>query len=162
MKTTAIILSFFFIIGLANAQSEKKVETKPTKTELPEKAEKGSEISEMATTIEGGKEKGLSISSAARRSTLMRERATKGAENAETGRERAEMGATNSEKGKEISNQARAGQMRPDKPVNGARPNITVPQARPNLPIVRPGKPEKPSGRPATPPGRPGGVPGGI
>ncbi|SIS53951.1 hypothetical protein [Belliella pelovolcani] len=162
MKTTAIILSIFLFVGLAKAQTEEKVETKPTKTELPEKAEKGSDISEMATTLEGGKEKGLSISSAARRSSLLRERAARGAENAEAGKERAEMGAANSEKGKEISNKARTGQMRPDRPANGARPNITVPQARPNLPIVRPGKPATPPGRPATPPGRPGGVPGGI
>ncbi len=156
MKTLAIICFFSLTIGLANAQSEEKAVNKPTKTELPEKSEKGSNISEMATTIEGGKEKGISISSAARRSTLIRERAAIGAEKSEAGKERAAMGPENAVKGNEISEQART------RGINSSavRPNITVPQARPNLPVVRPTKPEVPV-RPTNPPGRPGGLPGG-
>lgn len=171
MKKLFLITSMIVWTGLSYAQNEEKKDpVKPVNTEINENAAKGKEISNMATTSEGGKEKGMGISSAARRSTLMRDRAAKGAENSEAGRERAEMGAENAAAGKErasmgaengrsVSNQGRPGnQIRPEVP-SQARPNVTVPQSRPNAPVVRPNKPTP--NRPTPPAGRPGGLPGG-
>ncbi|MFD2034229.1 hypothetical protein ACFSKL_05465 [Belliella marina] len=159
MKNLAILLLLSVCASFSYAQSTEPEKTKPTSTELPEKAEKGAEISQMATTIEGGKEKGISISSAARKSSLLRQRAELGNANSEAGKERAALGEANAEKGKEISNQARTGgDVRPALPAQATRPTITVPQARPNPPVVRPTTPERPA-RPVTPPGgRPGGI----
>ncbi len=174
MKKLIIIPAFVMFVGLAYAQSgEKKDPVRPVNTEINENAAKGQEISNVATTTEGGKEKGMSISSAARRSTLMRERAAKGAENAEAGgeraamgaenaaagRDRAAMGAENGERGRAVSNQMRPGsQGRPEVPAQ-ARPNVTVPQSRPNAPVIRPNVPVP--NRPTPPRGRPSGLPGG-
>jgi hypothetical protein len=168
MKKLFLITSMIVWTGISYAQTEEKKDPiKPVNTEINENAAKGQEISNMATTTEGAKEKGIGISSAARRSTLMRDRAAKGAENSEAGRERAEMGAENaaagrdkasmgadnSGKGRSVSNQ-----VRPGVPAQ-ARPNVTVPQSRPNAPIVRPNKPAP--NRPTPPAGKPGGLPGG-
>lgn len=174
MKKLILIPAFVMAVGLAYAQTEEKKDpVRPVNTEINENAAKGQEISNMGTTLEGGKEKGLGISSAARRSTLIRERAAKGAENSEAGRERAamgaenaaagreraNMGAENAERGRGISNQMRpASQVRPEVPAQ-ARPNVTVPQSRPNAPVVRPNVPAP--NRPTPPAGRPGGLPGG-
>jgi len=174
MKKFILIPVIVFFVGFSHAQTEEKKDpVRPTNTEMNENSAKGQEISNMGTTLEGGKEKGMSISSAARRSTLMRERAAKGEENAEagreraamgadnaaSGRERATMGAENAERGRGISNQMRpASQMRPEVPAQ-ARPNVTVPQSRPNAPVVRPNTPAP--NRPTPPAGRPGGLPGG-
>lgn len=175
MKRLLFIPAFVLTVGFSYAQSEQKKDpVRPINTEVNENASKGKEISNLATTTEGGKEKGMSISSAARRNTLMRERAAAkgaensdagkeraglGAENAAAGRERAAMGAENAERGRNVSNQARAGaQMKPEVPAQ-ARPNVTVPQSRPNAPVTRPNTPAP--NRPNTPPGRPNGLPGG-
>ena len=159
MKKLTILFFFILLASFSFAQSTEKEKVKPTKTELPEKSEKGTEISQMATTVEGGKEKGISISSAARKSTLLRDKAEKTENNSESRNERANLGSTNADNGKEISNQAKLRAVnRPNIPGQVTRPNITVPRARPTPPVVRPTKPDKP-GKPVTPPG---GKPGGI
>ncbi|WP_304517563.1 hypothetical protein [Cecembia rubra] len=174
MKKLILITAMIVWTGISYAQTEEvKDPAKPVNSQINENAAKGQEISNMGTTLEGGKEKGMSISSAARRSTLMRERAAKGAENsaagrersgmgaenAAAGRERAAMGAENAEKGRSMSNQVRpSSQMRPEVPAQ-ARPNVTVPQSRPNAPVVRPNSPAP--NRPTPPAGRPTGLPGG-
>lgn len=155
MKSLTFLIFFSFLAGFGFSQSTEKEKTKPTKTELPQKAE----TSEMTTTVESGKAKGVSISSAARKSTLLREKAGKKGTNIEKGNEKANLGAANAEKGKEISNQAKSkANIKPNIPGQATRPNITVPNARPTPPVVRPTKPEKPT-KPVTPPG---GKPGGI
>ncbi|MGY6742900.1 MAG: hypothetical protein ACXIUQ_09215 [Cecembia sp.] len=171
MKKLMLIPAFVFFTGYSYAQTEdKKDPVRPVNTEINENAAKGKEISNMATTLEGGKEKGMSISGAARRSTLMRERASGGAENATAGRERAATGAENAAAGRERAalgaenaqrGRGNSNQMRPEVPAQ-ARPNIAVPQSRPNAPVVRPNTPAPNRPKPAIPPaGRPGGLPGG-
>ncbi|AFL83402.1 hypothetical protein Belba_0750 [Belliella baltica DSM 15883] len=153
MKSLTFLLLFFLIAGVTFSQSTEKEKTKPTKTELPEKAEKGVEISQKATSTEGGKEKGISISSAARKSTLIREKAEKKGNSSEPANEKAKLGAGNAERGKEISNQAKSRtNNKLNIPGQITRPNITVPRARPTPPVVRPSRPDKP-GKPVTPPG---------
>lgn len=170
MKNLMLVPAFVFLVGYAYAQTEEKRDPlRPTNTEVNENAAKGQEISNMGTTLEGGKDKGVSISGAARRSTLNRERATRGAENSEAGRERAERGAENAtseveraaigaesaERSRAASNQVRpTTQTRPEVPAT-ARPNVTVPQSRPNAPVVRPTRPVPT--RPNPPTVRPGG-----
>lgn len=159
MKSLTFLLLFSLLASNSFAQSTEKEKTKPAKTEQPEKADKGAEISQKETKVEEGKEKGISISSAARKSTLLREKAEKRAGNTEAGNKRAKLGAGNAQRGKEISNQAKSkANNRPNIPGQVTRPNITVPRARPTPPVVRPTKPDKP-GKPVTPPG---GKPGGI
>jgi hypothetical protein len=156
MKKLILIPAFVFLVGYAYAQTEEKRDPqRPTNTEVNENVEKGQEISNMGTTLEGGKDKGVSISGAARRSTLNRERASRRAENSETGRERAAIGAESAERSRATSNQVRpTTQTRPEVPA-AARPNITVPQSRPNAPVVRPNRPVPT--RPKPPTVRPGG-----
>jgi len=152
MKSLTFLLFFTLLASYSLAQSTEKEKAKPTKTELPEKVGKGSETSQTTTTVEAKKEKGISISSAARKSTLLREKAV--------GRsDKANLGSANAEKGREISNQAKSkANNKPIVPGQATRPNITVPTARPTPPVVRPTKPNPP-GKPVTPPG---GKPGGI
>lgn len=159
MKKLAFILILMSIVSLGYTQEiEKPLVNQPA----TEKAAKGQEISGMAKTMEGGKEKGISISSAASRKAMVRERAMLGAENAAPGRERAATGAENTTKGRENAAQMRQRSHMPANASPSARPNVNVPQARPNAPVVRPNGPGQggPANRPNTP-GRPGGIPGG-
>ena len=156
-KTTLFILLLLFgFVAKAQTEEKKEVKVPAIEKELPEKAEKGVEISKMATTTEGGKEKGLSISSAARRNSLVRERNTAGADNSEKGRERANLGAQNAERNRELPENAKSRMNTPEgrpAPQNG-RPTV-VPAARPTAPVVRPNTPVTPS-RPVRPlPNRP-------
>lgn len=156
MKSLTFLLFFTLLASYSLAQSTEKEKAKPTKTELPEKVEKGSETSQTTTTVEAKKEKGISISSAARKSTLLREKAVGRSDKAN---EKSNLGSVNAEKGREISNQAKSkANNKPIVPGQATRPNITVPTARPTPPVVRPTKPTPP-GKPVTPPG---GKPGGI
>jgi hypothetical protein len=149
-KTILIALTFFFgVAGMAQTEEKKDVKVQRVEKELPEQAAKGAEISKMATTLEGGKEKGVSISSAARKSSMGRN--TVGAENAEKANDRATLGAANAEKGIEISENAKSRANAPVErptPQNG-RPTV-VPANRPNTPVVRPNTPVNPN-RPSTP-----------
>lgn len=168
MKKISLIalMLFFGFAGMAQTEEMKEVKVPAVERDRPAEAEKGAEISKMATTVEGGKEKGVSISSAARRSSMVRN--NPGADNAEKARERAALGADNAEKGKEISenarNRANAPAERPT-PQNG-RPAV-VPASRPNAPVVRPNTPVRPTtpapNRPSPPtrPTPPAGNPGG-
>jgi hypothetical protein len=154
--TLVTLLLLFGVVAIAQTEEKKEVKVTAIERELPENAEKGTEISKMATTTEGGKEKGLSISSAARRNSMVRERNTAGAENSEKGKERATLGAENAERAREIPENAKSRMNAPEgrpAPQNG-RPTV-VPAARPTAPVVRPNAPVTPN-RPVTPtPNRP-------
>jgi hypothetical protein len=154
--TLVTLILLFGVVAIAQTEEKKEVKVTAIERELPENAEKGAEISKMATTTEGGKEKGISISSAARRNSMVRERNTAGAENSEKGKERATLGAENAERGREIPENAKSRMNAPEArpaPQNG-RPTV-VPAARPTAPVVRPNAPVTPN-RPVTPsPNRP-------
>lgn len=174
MKNLLLVFALLVWTTSTQAQAEEKNgSVKAANTQMNENAAKGQEISNLATTTEGGKEKGMSISSAARRSTMMRERAEMAAENSEAGRGRAEMGAENSaagreraamgagnaERGRGLNDQPRPNStVRPELP-SQARPNVNIPQSRPNVPVGRPNTPAP--NRPTPPGGRPAGLPGG-
>jgi hypothetical protein len=147
MRKLILVSAFFLAAGIVTAQTEGTQGAEVVKAELPQAAAKGKEISEIARNTEGGREKGKAISSAARRSSMPNERAVNGRANSAKGMEASEAG------------RARASQMRPANPGNsGSRPDITVPCARPNAPVVRPNAPAP--NRPVTPPG--GGRPSGL
>lgn len=172
MRNLLLITAMLVWTVSLQAQTEENANpVAPVNAQINENASKGQEIRNLATTTEGGKEKGMSISSAARRSSLTNERAQLGAENVEArrsemgasnserGRERAAMGASNAERGRGIANQARPNsQVRPEIPSH-ARPNVNIPPARPNVPAGRPNTPAP--NRPTPPAGRPAGLPGG-
>ncbi|HSJ69680.1 MAG TPA: hypothetical protein VK921_18505 [Anditalea sp.] len=160
MRKSILFFILFSMVSLVFAQTTEKTETKAPapKQELPKKTEKGDINPEKPTaTTQGAKNRGFSISSAARRSTLMNANAIKNNNG-------------NNNKGSEAQNNAKGG-----KPANvgnsraPGRPASVVPAARPTPPVVRPnapkGKPDntpgrgpnKPPGRPVTPPGKPGG-----
>lgn len=138
------------MVGVAFAQSREKKEVKIpiVEQEVPEEASKGGEISKMATTQDGGTKKGISISSAARKSSLMNGRAVKGGEMAEKG------------EGKSQNAQTMKG-IPPENPAQRGRPAIVVPPAKPTPPVVRPNGPARNTPKP--PAGPPSGIPrGGI
>jgi hypothetical protein len=162
MKLSMIMVLMLWGISV-QAQSNEK--------EIGKKSEQVNVVQEKAEGSSGsGKEKGLSVSSAARRSTLMRERANSGNApgNSEYGKERAASRADNANRGNGQGNNGKPdGVGKPELPPQ-ARPSINVPQSRPNAPVVRPNRPapqrpNTPSGRPNTPPNRPNppGKPGG-
>lgn len=115
---------------------------------------------------ESGKERGISISSAARRSTLMKERANSNASrgNAEIGKDNPSNRGNNGNRGNSGNANRPANAGKPELPAQ-ARPSVNVPQSRPNAPVVRPNRPapnrpNTPPRRPNTPPNRPNNPPG--
>ncbi|MFC4870362.1 hypothetical protein [Negadavirga shengliensis] len=157
MSKTILLFMLLFSTTLAFGQAEKKPQKEIPVVEKthPEAAQTGAGISNMGTTQEGGKQKGISISSAARRRSLVNTKAGSVSEGAERGR-------ANGQTGAEVSNNAR--NIRPSqsgRPSNPGRPGITVPSARPTPPVVRPNKPRpnRPGpGNVPNPPGKPGGL----
>jgi hypothetical protein len=135
MKKLGLLFAFFLVAGLVTAQTEESQEVEVAKAELPEAAAKGAEISELAKSLEGGKEKGKTISSAARKSTVQNEQGAKGPGNATKGIEASE-----------------AGKARSQRPAN-----VGASAPNPNAPAVRPNA--APANKPVTPAGgRPGGI----
>lgn len=148
MKKINLITALLLLAGVAFAQSEEKkgVKIPIVEQEVLKEASKGGEISEMAVKQEGGKEKGISISSAARKSSLMNGRAVKG-------------GAM-SEKGEGKSNNAQSMKgVQPGKPNQTGKPETVVPPAKPTPPVVRPNGPAQ--NTPKRPAGPPNGIPRG-
>ena len=146
MKKLSLVFALFLAAGIVSAQTE---EVKPleAKTELPQEASKGVKISEMATTLEGGKDKGTAISSAARRNSMKNAKAEKRAEKAERGTEASQKGKAN-----RPANAAR--------PANAVRPATAGPAAMPTPAVVKPVTPAAPVA-PAPPVSPPAGNPGG-
>jgi len=142
MILTFAILGF---TGISIAQTESEGTPSPN-------AARGQQIQSIANSTEGGREKGKTISSAARRSGIANENAAKGIEKSGKGKERAALGAENAEAGK-----TRAQQMRPEGAGKGSRPNVQVPAAQPNTPVGKPNTPGGNGRRPVTPPGKPSG-----
>ncbi|EOZ93236.1 hypothetical protein A33Q_3826 [Indibacter alkaliphilus LW1] len=150
-----LIMVFVVWAGIAYGQTtEKETANKVEQNKTPEKVNQDPQA---------GRERGLSISGAARKSTLNRERgnnANSSRGNSDFGKERSAERANNG------NNPGRAtgrpeGVGKPQGPPQ-ARPNVNVPQSRPNAPVVRPNRPtpqrpNNPPGRPNNPPGRPGG-----
>lgn len=146
MKNLIISILLVSLSSLAYSQSgEKPAEEKKPATEKskPEESEKGHEIKVEATSTEGSKEKGLSISSAARRSGLPANRNSSASESSNEAKEAGKSkGAEN----------AQANQ--PNLPENTGRPAgvgngpVVIPSARPLPPVVRPGGPANPGNRP--------------
>lgn len=159
MRKSILFFMLFFVVGLVSAQTTEKTETKAPapKQELPQKTDKGEVSPEKpSASPQGARNRGVSISSAARRSTLMNANAVKSNNGNNKGAE-----AQNNSKGGKPAHAGNSG--------SPGRPATVVPAARPTPPVVRPnaprGKPDntpgrgpnKPPGRPATPPGKPGG-----
>jgi hypothetical protein len=95
---------------------------------------------------EAGPKPGVSISSAARRGSLIQRRSVPGKDNGKKSESNAEFGAG-------VANDAR--NLRPAQP---GRPNLNVPAARPTPPVVRPNTPRPNTPGPGNvprPPGRP-------
>lgn len=149
MKVIIPLLVFLAFFGTSFGQSEEKKGSE----NKPESVEKAQEATKSANT-EGGKEKSVSISSAARRSSMP---ANRGAA-AERGSEAKEAGQG---KGAETAEAARgAGASNSGRPTGNAP--VVVPSARPLPPVVRPGRPNNPGNRPpGRPPGRPPVTPPG-
>ncbi len=162
MKLFMIIVLMLWAISAQAQGNEKETGKKPEQVTVVQEKVKGSS--------KGGSDKGLSVSSAARRSTLMRERVntSNSPGNSEVGKERAASGPENVNRGNGPGNNGKPdGVGKPELPPQ-ARPSINVPQSRPNAPVVRPNRPapqrpNTPPGRPNTPPNRPNppGKPGG-
>jgi hypothetical protein len=127
MKKLNFLLALLLVSGIAFAQSEETEPVETPETELPEQSQHGKEVSELAKTTEGGKEKGATISSAASRKALGNNKANS----------RAERRAANAER---RNNQA---------PVQTGRPSATPTQAPPVATPVSPERPPVPAGRPS-------------
>lgn len=153
MNKTILLFMLLFSTSLVFGQSGEKPENQIPVVEKANPEGTGADISTMGTTQQGGKQKGISISSAARRRSLVNRSAGNISEKEEKGSATPGSGASNNARSIRPS--------QPGKPEHPGRPGVTVPPARPTPPVVRPNnpRPNKPGpGNVPTPPGRPGGL----
>lgn len=126
-----LIFVFTLFAGFAFAQT-------PEKKVVPQKQQ---------STQAGDKSKGIGVSSAARKSSLNRVPTAAGKKNPENRPDGSKPNPGNS-KGEIKGSQ-------PGSPNMHKRPNVRVPQARPNSPVIRPNGP--PGNRPSMPRQKPPG-----
>lgn len=141
MKKILLLFLAFTIAMEVNAQETRPTERKVPviERENPESAQHGRQVSNMAKTKEGGREKGISISSAARRSSLPN---PGNVNREERSREKYNERQSRPERPTDVPREAQV--TRPERPVSptpAQRPSTQVPNARPTPPVVRPTRP---------------------
>lgn len=146
MKTLLLAFAIFFSSISLSAQQQAGKDPKIPVVERTGTSEKPAQNA-SAVRPEPRNQRGLGISSAARRSSLAAPGTQSGLEAPENANN-----ASHGEKGKTVANQMR--QNRIERPNAGNRPNMRVPAARPSVPVVRPNRPlpNRPI-RPVRPPG---------
>jgi hypothetical protein len=142
MKTLLLVTFLFFSTVSLVAQTQGGKDPKIPVIERKSDPVAGNTPS--SATPAGPRQRGVSISSAARRSSLQNPPAQGANGHVET--------TGNAKQGKSIANQMR--QNRIERPNAGNRPNLRVPAARPSVPVVRPNRPLP--NRPIRPIRRPG------
>jgi hypothetical protein len=145
MKTLLMVAFLFF--SAVNLLAQTQAGKDPKIPVIERKAETNPGNVPSPSAAEAPRQRGVSISSAARRSSLQNPPAQGANRHAET-----TGNANQGQQGKSIANQLR--QNRIERPNAGNRPNLRVPAARPSVPIVRPNRPLP--NRPIRPIRRPG------